>query len=87
MRDEEHGSALFAHLGLHALQAFGLETGVAHGQNFIHHQNIGMQMRGYGKAQTHFHPARIVLDWVIHVLVVQTSKFLNGFHALRHLWT
>src|SRR5712692_10941803 len=44
-------------------RALLLKRGVAHGQNFVDQQDVGIHLRGNRKSQPHKHAARILLDW------------------------
>jgi hypothetical protein len=37
-------------------RALGLELGVAHGQDLVDHQDVGLQVGGDGERQTQVHP-------------------------------
>jgi len=46
---------------LHFAQAFFLEFRVSDGQNLVHDQNLGLQMRRDGEREPHIHPGAIPL--------------------------
>ena len=61
MADEKDRAATFGRYGVHFSEALLLECRIAHGEHFIHHQNLRFQVRGDRKGQSHIHPARIAL--------------------------
>src|SRR5713101_5263921 len=44
-------------------RALLLKRGVAHRQDFVDQQDVGIHLRGNRKSQPHKHAARILLDW------------------------
>ena len=61
VRDQDHRAPRTRYVA-HFPQAFLLKIDVAHGENFIHQQNFGLQMRRHCKRQPHVHSGRVVLD-------------------------
>ena len=59
--DKEDGAA-FAGDVAHFAEAFFLERGVAYGENFVHEENFGLQVRGDGEGQAHLHAAAVMLE-------------------------
>ena len=53
---------------VHPLQALVLKGLVAHGQDFVHQQDVGIDFRGDGEAQPSQHAAGILFDWIINEL-------------------
>ena len=61
MADKQHRATFACHIA-HFAQALFLELGIAHRQNLIHDQNLGVEVGGNGESQAHVHPAGVALD-------------------------
>jgi len=48
------------------IDAFLLESGVAHRQGFIDDQDLGIHMSADGEGQPGAHASRVELDWLVH---------------------
>ena len=59
--DEDHGAAL-AGDGVHLGEALALELGVAHGEDLVDEQDVGLQVRADREREAHEHAARVALD-------------------------
>uniref|UniRef100_E6QEM5 Uncharacterized protein n=1 Tax=mine drainage metagenome TaxID=410659 RepID=E6QEM5_9ZZZZ len=60
--DEGHAlSAEFSDLRV----AFFLEGLVAHGEDLVGQEDVGLQVDGHGEAQTHLHARGIILEWSV----------------------
>ena len=46
----------------HLAEAFLLERSVADGEDFVHEQDFGLEMRGDGEGEAHLHAAAVVLQ-------------------------
>ena len=67
MTHEEHRSAFAFGDVLHLADGFLLELSVADGEDFVHHQDLGVKESCYGEAQTDGHTARIALHRGVQV--------------------
>ena len=76
--DKEHRAAFLGHIA-HLAQALALEFGVPNGQDFIDHQDFGLQVGCHGKSQPQIHPAGIVFDRGIDELLY----FGKGDHLIE----
>src|SRR5690606_7595886 len=45
----------------HLPDAFALKARVAHRKNLVDNEDLGLEVSGYRKGETHIHPARVVL--------------------------
>ena len=68
MAHKQHRAALLGHIA-HLAKAFLLKFGVAHRQDFIHNEDLGVEVGGHGEGQAHVHPARVALDGGVDVLL------------------
>jgi hypothetical protein len=55
MANEQDRSAIVDRNVFHFTNGFLLEFGIAYGEDFVHHQNIGLEVSRYGKSQSHPH--------------------------------
>ena len=60
MRDKQDGDSARAQL-VHFAHAALSKIEIAHGQCFIHQQDLGIQIDGHGESQPHHHAARVSL--------------------------
>ena len=65
--DEEHGDAAGAQLMNFAHAALA-KVDIAHGEGFIHQQNLGVDVNGDGEGEADGHAARIGLDGLVDEL-------------------
>ena len=61
MGDEEDGAAFALGDVFHLADGFLLELGVAYGEDFVHDEDLGVEVGCYGKAEAHHHTAGIAL--------------------------
>src|SRR5437660_11966800 len=61
MCHEQNGSAAVDDF-VHLRKACLLELRVAHRQHFIDNEDLRIQVRRYGKCQSHIHPTEVTLD-------------------------
>ena len=61
MADEQQGLAAFLEVA-DAVEALELEGQVAHGEDFVHEQDVGIDLDGDGEAEADVHAAGVVLD-------------------------
>ena len=69
MAYEEHRSTFASRNILHLADGFLLELGVADGEDFVHHQDLGIKVRSHSEAQTNGHTATITLNWRVDILL------------------
>lgn len=62
MTDKQHGAPFSGDIA-HFAEAFFLEGGIAHSQDFIHQQDLWFEVGGNGERQAHVHAAGVALDW------------------------
>ena len=68
MTDEKNRASLSSRYLVHLTKAFFLKLGVAHGENFIDHQNLRLQVRCDRKGQPDIHAAAVTLHRCIKKL-------------------
>ena len=85
MADKQEGCAVFQQLGNPPV-AFFLEPEVTHRQHLVHHQNIRLYDRCYGKAQPGDHTGGIVFQGDIDK-IVQFRKIYNFLKMQVHKLT
>src|SRR5690606_6031025 len=68
VRDDGHGYPAPAHL-LDAVECLRLEAEVAHGEDLIDHQHVGIDVRRDREAEPRVHPARVALDRSVYELL------------------
>lgn len=61
MGDKDEGHALGAEFGDPGV-AFFLEGLVAHGEDFVGKEDVGLQVHRHGEAQTHLHAGGVILE-------------------------
>ncbi|MGN1158455.1 MAG: hypothetical protein ACI4TK_19975, partial [Agathobacter sp.] len=61
MADEEDGAAFALGDVFHLADGFLLELSVAYGEDFVHDEDFGVEMGGYGEAEAHHHTAGVAL--------------------------
>ena len=70
MTHEDHRPALLGDVA-HFPQTLSLKCRVAYGQNFVHQQDLRLQVRGHGEGQAQVHAARVMLhrrvDKLLHL--------------------
>ena len=67
MRNKQDGSALALGDGFHLADGFLLELGIANGEDFVHHEDLGFEESGYGKAKTDSHTGRVAFDRGVYI--------------------
>lgn len=60
--DEEDGAAFLVGGFVHAVEALALEVGVADGEDFVHDEDVGVEVGGDGESQADVHAAGVALD-------------------------
>src|SRR5579885_1135532 len=50
---------------IHFAETLLLKRQIAHGEHFVHEQNLRLEMRRYSKRQAHLHAGAVVLEWSI----------------------
>src|SRR3989304_5663126 len=60
--DSKRRAPLLARHLAHLAEALPLERRVAHGEDFVHDENLGVQVRGDREGEPHVHPAAVALD-------------------------
>ena len=86
--DEQHRASLLGHVA-HLAQAFALELRIAHRQDFVHDQDLRLEVRRDGERQPQVHAGRIAFDRCIDELVdlgeinnlVEFAGDLGALHA------
>ena len=69
MTHKQHRTSFATGNILHLADGFLLELGIADSKDFVHHQNLGVEMRSHSEAQTNGHTATITFNWCVDILL------------------
>ena len=74
VRYTEEAAAGVAEL-VNLLKAFFLEGGIAHGQNLVDQQDVGIHVDGHREGQAHDHAGRISAERLVDEFMADAGEF------------